>query len=279
MIAWGFSLVATGRQKATEFINGVIEFVQTLPARVKEWTDNTLNNIIAWGVNMVNTGRQKANEFINGVIQFIKTLPSKAKTWLDETISNVIQWGSDMIAKAKEAASETVNTVVTTLQELPGKVIDIGKDVVRGIWDGITSMGSWLYNKVSDFVDSIIDGFTDGMEIESPSKVMKRLAKYIPEGVGEGITENAKLATEPVKALTNKIRETASGMGGLKSTLSGQISGIKQRVVSASGAAAEQAQAVRNVVFNQYNNSPKALSRLEIYRQSKNLLRGAAANV
>ena len=279
VIAWGVSLVATGRQKATEFINGVIEFVQTLPARVKEWTDNTLNNIIAWGVNMVNTGRQKANEFINGVIQFIKTLPSKAKTWLDETISNVIQWGSDMIAKAKEAASETVNTVVTTLQELPGKVIDIGKDVVRGIWDGITSMGSWLYNKVSDFVDSIIDGFTDGMEIESPSKVMKRLAKYIPEGVGEGITENAKLAIQPVKNLTGKIREAASGMGGVKSSLSGQVAGIRQRVAGVAAAAAEQAQAVKNLVFNQYNTSPKALSRLEIYRQSKNLLRGAAVNV
>ena len=279
VIAWGVNLVATGRQKATEFINGVIEFIQTLPARVKEWIDNTLNNIIAWGVNMVNTGRQKANEFINGVIQFIKTLPSNAKEWLDQTISNVIQWGSDMVENAKSAASDVVTGVVTTLEELPGKVLTVGENVVKGIWEGISSMGSWLYDKVSGFVDDIIDGFTDGLEIESPSKVMKRLAKYIPEGVGEGITENAKLAIQPVKNLTGKIREAASGMGGVKSSLSGQVAGIRQRVAGVAAAAAEQAQAVKNLVFNQYNTSPKALSRLEIYRQSKNLLRGAAVNV
>ena len=68
-------------------------------------------------------------------------------------------------------------------------------------------------------------------------------------------------------------------MGGVKSSLSGQVAGIRQRVAGVAAAAAEQAQAVKNLVFNQYNTSPKALSRLEIYRQSKNLLRGAAVNV
>ena len=44
---------------------------------------------------------------------------------------------------------------------------------------------------------------------------------------------------------------------------------------SVQGASGGAGSVVQN--FNQYNYSPKSLSRLEIYRQSKNLLKGARA--
>lgn len=283
--AWGVELVQWALVKIPEFINTIIKFISELPGKIGIWLTTALTNIINWGINLVSTGRQKASEFVNGAIEFIKNLPSKAKEWLDNTISNVVQWGKDMVKEAKEAATNTVNDIVNTLKSLPGKVLDIGKDIVKGIWDGITSMDDWLLDKLGGFIDDVIDGFTDGFEIGSPSKVMKRLAKWVPAGVGEGITENADLATKPMKFLTEQVKKTASGIANtvgandIKTNLSNQISGIKAKVSGVARSAAQQAQVVKNVTFNQYNNSPKALSRLEIYRQSKNLLKGVTLNV
>lgn len=283
--AWGVELIQWALVKIPEFINTIIKFISELPGKIGIWLTTALTNIINWGISLVSTGRQKASEFVNGAIEFIKNLPSKAKEWLDNTISNVVQWGKDMVKEAKEAATNTVNDIVNTLKSLPGKVLDIGKDIVKGIWDGITSMDDWLLDKLGGFIDDVIDGFTDGFEIGSPSKVMKRLAKWVPAGVGEGITENADLATKPMKFLTEQVKKTASGIANtvgandIKTNLSNQISGIKAKVSGVARSAAQQAQVVKNVTFNQYNNSPKALSRLEIYRQSKNLLKGVTLNV
>ena len=210
--AWGVELVQWALVKIPEFINTIIKFISELPGKIGIWLTTALTNIINWGISLVSTGRQKASEFVNGAIEFIKNLPSKAKEWLDNTISNVVQWGKDMVKEAKEAATNTVNDIVNTLKSLPGKVLDIGKDIVKGIWDGITSMDDWLLDKLGGFVDDVIDGFTDGFEIGSPSKVMKRLAKWVPAGVGEGITENADLATKPMKFLTEQVKKTASGI-------------------------------------------------------------------
>ena len=69
---------------------------------------------------------------------------------------------------------------------------------------------------------------------------------------------------EAVVPLENNKRWIAATAAELKKAL---------RAEGSIGAPAEAAAPVTNITnnFNQTNNSPKALSRLEIYRQSKNL--------
>lgn len=54
---------------------------------------------------------------------------------------------------------------------------------------------------------------------------------------------------------------------------SGLLTGGTSLKPSGTGGNALSGSVVNNYNFNQTNNSPKALSRIEIYRQSKNLLR------
>ena len=68
---------------------------------------------------------------------------------------------------------------------------DIGKNIVRGIWDGIKGMGNWIGDKVTGFLDDIVEGAKESLGIHSPSRVFADvIGKNMALGVGEGFTES-----------------------------------------------------------------------------------------
>ena len=82
------------------------------------------------------------------------------------------------------------DAVVNGLASLPGRILSIGSDIVRGIWDGISGAGGWLMNQISGFASGVVDGIKGFFGIHSPSRVMRdQVGKYIAQGIGEGFTD------------------------------------------------------------------------------------------
>ena len=68
---------------------------------------------------------------------------------------------------------------------------EVGKDMIRGLWEGIKSMGDWLGKKLSSFGETAINGLKDFFGIESPSKVLAdEVGKNMALGIGEGFEDN-----------------------------------------------------------------------------------------
>lgn len=288
VVQFGIDLYNFATTKIPEFVAAVIQFISELPGKIANWLTQAIAKVTDWGARMVSTGKQKASDFIDSVITFIQQLPGKISTWLTNTLNKVISWGSDMVSKGKQAASDMASGIVDAVQSLPGKMLSIGSDIVHGIWNGISGAAGWLWGKVKDFAGGIVDGFKDALGINSPSKVFEAESKWIPGGVGEGVENNEKLALNPVQKLTKKMRSAAKSLSAsiipedVKSSLSSTVSGLKSRVAAVASSVSGTTRQARNIVFNQYNNSPKALSRLDIYRQTKSQLfsaKGRLANV
>lgn len=149
-------------------------------------------------------------------------------TWLTNTINNVINWGRDLANRGKTAALDLVNNIINTIQELPGKVLEIGKNLVQGLWNGITSAGSWLKNKISSFADGIIDGFKSTFGIHSPSRVMnKEIGRYLALGLGEGFNDNIKSVYNKMKSAvdfeTQRLSASLSTTATTNKTLTANI--------------------------------------------------------
>jgi phage-related protein len=190
---------------------------------------------------------------INKMVTFFSGLPSKISTWLNSALNNVVVWGNNLASKGKEAASKLINAVVTNISSLASKVASIGKDVVSGLWNGISDKVYWLKNKISGFVGNVKDWLKNFFKIGSPSKLMRdEIGRWIPEGIAVGIDKNAKSVMSSMKDLT------ANTLGATRDGLSANVGGGLTGCV------------VNN--FTQVINSPKQLNRLDIYRQSKNLL-------
>ena len=77
-------------------------------------------------------------------------------------------------------------TIIKTLVESIPDVIEVGKDIVRGVWDGIKAMGSWIKEKVSGFFGGIVDNVKGVLGIHSPSRVFAGIGENMALGLGEG---------------------------------------------------------------------------------------------
>lgn len=67
-------------------------------------------------------------------------------------------------------------------------LIDIGKEILPGIVEGIKKGWSNFVSNIKEFVSGLIQGFKDGLGIASPAKELIPVGKYIVEGIWSGIT-------------------------------------------------------------------------------------------
>ncbi|WP_406420908.1 phage tail tape measure protein [Streptomyces sp. NBC_00842] len=128
---------------------------------------------------------------------------------------------------------------------LPGKIknaigslgsllLQKGRDVVSGLWEGIKGMGGWIAGKLIGWAKSAIPGpIAKALGIASPSKVTKAQGQWIAKGLVVGLTGSAK----QVKAAAGKLADIVrAGLapGKKRSAALGKISsGSKQLVALA----------------------------------------------
>lgn len=106
-----------------------------------------------------------------------------------------------MVSKGKTAALDLVNKVVNTIKKLPSKMLEIGKNIVEGLWNGIKNMGNWIKSKVSDFIGGITDGIKGVLGIHSPSRVFRdEIGKNMALGIGEGFDDSLSSIFKKMKS-------------------------------------------------------------------------------
>ena len=102
---------------------------------------------------------------------------------------------------------QVISSILGVFARLPLLLFDIGKNLIRGLWNGIKSVGSWIRSKVSGFVSGIVGGIKSFFGIHSPSRLMKNeVGKFIPMGLAIGIEDNLK----PVSRAMDEMGEIAT---------------------------------------------------------------------
>jgi len=189
-------------------ITGIGEWFAQLPTKVYTWLLYTWDRFKSWCSDMWNTASEKISALVEGVGNWFSEMPAKVWKWLVDTWNKLVQWGSDMVASAKESAKEVFNAIVDKIKEIPHQMLEIGKNIVKGIWDGITGMAGWLKEKIGDFAGGIVKGFKGALGIHSPSRVMKKeVGKYTAQGVGVGFIEEME---DVNKQIEDSMKDTIS---------------------------------------------------------------------
>ena len=173
-----------------------------------------------------------------------------------------------------------------------------GNWIMEGLKNGVNNGSRGVLGAIGGVASALVKRFNREMGIESPSKVMASAAKWIPEGVSKGIKDNSKGAINQMKGFAVQMIDTAKttlkdgklidvfgaeiqgatdmlSKVKLGSKAAGVLAGTNHNLSSGTslgyiGSASQSMQKEYN--FYQNNYSPKALSRFDIYRQSKNLL-------
>lgn len=203
-------------------------------------------------------------EIVTSILEGLSNLSDSLAELLGNAFNRFVEWGSNLISKGAEVASNLFDVIVEKIKGLPNEMLGLGKNIVEGLWNGINDMADWIGTKIKGFGDGVLDGIKDFFGIASPSKVLrKEVGRYLPEGLALGISDTAKKAINAAKDMSNGIKSTVSGIND------GLSFGGSAGINAGSSAAAVTSNSYN---FYQTNNSPKALSRIEIYRQTKNQL-------
>lgn len=284
-IAWKMKLVEFVVKDIPEFIKGAIEYFQQLPGKIAEHLSNAIKKIADWVVNTVNKGKEAGSKFLDSVISFFKQLPGKIWEFLKNATTKVIEFGSDLANKGKEAGRKLLDKIVGEVEQIPSKMKSIGKDVVKGLWNGINDMIDWVVGKVKGFGKSVLNGIKDALGVHSPSRETYWMGEMMNKGLINAITHGTKKVVKKAKTMASNVIGTMKDTLGEKITvgydlvenLKGKARNTISNLLTSMGAGelayAGATSNVNNVTFNQYNTSPKAIDSLETYRNTQKQLK------
>lgn len=134
------------------------------------------------------------------------------------------------------------------IQSLPGRMIEIGGNIVRGIWDGINNMIGWVVDKIKGFGEHIIGALMGVFGIASPSKVMRDLVGInLARGIVQGFFEE-----DPMGQIKAGVE---NGLSNLSANLNVNAEG---RSLAAQQAVADAGSGI-NLTFNDVQVSPDSI--------------------
>lgn len=196
VVGWVSSFVNNAQRAGSQFLSNVVNFIQQLPSKIGSFLSNVIGKVGGWVSNMASNASRAGSQFLNNVVRFFQQLPSKIGSFLSHVISRLASWAGQMAAKGADGARRMFNAVVDGISSLPGRVANIGGDIVRGIWNGISGAAGWLAGKVKSFASGILDGMKSALGIQSPSRLFRdQVGKYIAQGIGVGFMDEMKSVT------------------------------------------------------------------------------------
>ncbi|MDJ8951060.1 tape measure protein [Clostridium perfringens] len=184
---WGYDMGVKAGQIAAEFLTNTITWFSQLPGRLWTWLTNAINKVKQWGYDMGVKAGQIAAEFLKNTIDYFSKLPGRIWEWLVNTVSKVKAWGVDLWNAGVDSAKQLVKSIIETVESIPGKMVDIGKRIVEGIWQGIINAKNWFMDQVHGFFSGIVDGAKAALGIHSPARKMIPVGDYTVQGMEVGI--------------------------------------------------------------------------------------------
>ena len=139
---------------------------------------------------MLAKAKEVMNNMVTGIVNVVKEIPDKIYNSVSGTISKVATWGTEVKNKAVEGMKSVVSGIKDTFSNIGDTFAGIGKNMVQGIWNGISGATGWIKDKISGWVGNVTDFLKDLFGIESPSKLMRdEIGVYLAQGVGVGFAE------------------------------------------------------------------------------------------
>ena len=225
-------------------VGGLVSgIVQALPAAVQaisavvpmlvEQLTVLLPQIVSAGVEIIASLASGIGENLPALIPAaVDAIITVAEGLVDHVDEIIIAAGS-LIAGLTQGLIEALPRLVVRLPEIIGAIVkgllsgmsaigEVGVQLVRGLWEGISSSATWLWNKLSGWCDDILGWVMHLFGINSPSKVFAdEVGKFIPPGITLGVGQAMPKAMRDMGAELSALSTVPLPGGGTTTNLGG----------------------------------------------------------
>lgn len=239
---------------ATDTFNSIVAFFVETWANVKQTATDTWTNIKDSVAATWQAMLQGARDTFDALKNFLADLWQSTKntaidTWesIKSGVTNAWNTTKDSVvntAKAlvqgaqkawedfKQGISDAVNRAREIFDDLRSiDLFEIGKNIIKGLIDGIGSMFNAVKDTITGIADTIKGGITGALGIHSPSRWMRdMIGKNIVLGVVRGIEEEkgsldnavTKMTDLPTEVPTIQVKSKTSDVVNTSTAASGQ---------------------------------------------------------
>lgn len=202
---WVVSLAQKAAEVGPKVIDAIVNFFSQLPGKIWNFLVQTATNFANWIVQTKEKAMTVGAQIIDTVVNFFLQLPGRIWNVLLDTITKIKQWGSDIISWAQTAIPNVISTIMSFFEELPGKMLEIGKNLLMGLADGISSAVGAVVDRVKSVAGSILNGFKTAFDIHSPSKKTAEMGTMLMQGLAGGVYDSSNVAMAAVMEMANML--------------------------------------------------------------------------
>lgn len=219
----GIQLLTSLVSALPEIITAVVEAIPQIIEGLVTAILGSIPQIIEAGVQLLVSLIQNLPQIITTVVSAIPQILASLVNAIIGSIPQIITAGVQLfvsliknlptiIVEIVKAVPQIIAGLVSAFGEGVSQLVNVGANLVRGLWQGIQSLASWLWNKVSGWVSSIWNGILDFFGIASPSKQMDWVGEMLVEGLAGSINANGKDAVRAAEGMSQGINDVMNGL-------------------------------------------------------------------
>lgn len=174
---------------------------------VKSFFSGIWNGIVAVFSVVGTWFKQKFTDAWNGIKSVwngVKSFFSGVWSGITSVFASVSTWFKQKFTAAKDA-------IISVFSNIGAKFLAIGKNIVTGIWNGISNSLAWIKGKITGWVGNVMNFFKSILGIHSPSTWFRdEIGKMIALGIAVGITEEKDTVIKAAEDVVGSLKGAVS---------------------------------------------------------------------
>ena len=243
----------------TTAIEIVTEFLDAVALKLPDIIESGWNVILSFIQGMTDSVEDNMEELLTSIGDLASAIIDGMVTGLVAGAGKLISTLVSLVLDAWEAAKNAIG-----MDSPAKKFIYIGEMIVDGLTKGIKTLGHQPVREIEKVAKATVTGMSkaiaaisDGIDADMNLEPQIRPIMDMSDVIQGGLLVDELFGNKALHLATTAARTSAS---------------VPTSIVDQNGQPIASGQTIE---FNQTNYSPKALSRIEIYRQTRNQLRGA----
>lgn len=217
LVDCGVKLLVSLIDALPEIIDKIVAVIpQIVDAITKVLTENG-PKIVEAGVELFISLIENLPTIINSIVKAVPQIVNSIITALAKAAPQMQTMGLKLLVSIVQKLPEIISTIVKKLPQIINGMVsyftmqysifaEIGKNLVTGIWNGISGAAGWLWDNISGWAGGVVDGVKAFFGIHSPSTLFRdAIGKNLMLGLANGIQKNGKAAIDAAMDVSEDI--------------------------------------------------------------------------